>query len=237
MIHRFSPAPGALAFFLAFACASAGAQVLPVPENVVQLSAVAAVEVPQDLLTIQLQATREGADPARVQAELKAVLDAALAQARRETQPGALDVRTGGFSVLPRYGRDRRITAWQGTAELVLEGTDVARVSEAAGRVPGMVVVNAGFRLSRERRERAEREAQSQAINQFRVKAGEVARSFGFNTFGLREVSINAQDMGVPRMARMVASETAPAGAEAPVPVEAGKSTVSVNVSGSVQLR
>src|SRR6478752_211006 len=94
-------------------CASVYAQVLPVPENVVQLSAVASVEVPQDLLAIQLQATREGADAARVQSELKTVLEAALVQARRDAQPGALDVRTGGFSVLPRYGRDRRIVTWQ----------------------------------------------------------------------------------------------------------------------------
>jgi predicted secreted protein len=100
-----------------------------------------------------------------------------------------------------------------------------------------MVVAHAGFRLSRERRERAERDAQAQAIAQFRAKAGEVARSFGFGNYGLREVSVNAQDVGMPRMARMVASEAAAAPADAPVPVEAGKSAVTVNVSGSVQLR
>ncbi|MFL6693195.1 MAG: SIMPL domain-containing protein [Ramlibacter sp.] len=237
MRHPFKPLRHFVLVLLAAACASVSAQVLPIPENVVQLSAVASVEVPQDLLAIQLQATREGADAARVQSELKGVLEAALAQARRDAQPGALEVRTGTFSVLPRYGRDRRIVTWQGTAELVLEGTDVARVSAAAGRVPGMVVVNAGFRLSREKRERAEREAQAQAIIQFRVKAGEMARSFGFTNYGLREVAVNAQDVGVPRMARMVASEAAPGSADAPLPVEAGKSTITVNVSGSVQLR
>lgn len=215
---------------------AARAQMVPPPENVVQLSAAAAVEVPQDTLAIQLQVTREGADPARVQAELKAVLDAALAQARRDAQPGALEVRTGNFSVLPRWSRDRRIAIWQGTAELVLEGTDIARVSEAAGRVPGMVVAQAAFRLGRERRERAEREAQSQAIAQFRAKAAEVARSFGFTTYGLREVSVNAQEAAVPRV-RLAASEAASAGGDAPVPVEAGRATVVVNVSGSVQLR
>src|SRR6478672_4333414 len=135
MTHLSSFPFRVLFLLLALAAEATSAQILPVPENVVQLSAASTVEVPQDLLSIQLQATREGSDPARVQADLKAVLDAALAQARRETQPGALDVRTGGFSVLPRYGRDRRITAWQGTAELVLEGTDVARVRTEERRV------------------------------------------------------------------------------------------------------
>lgn len=225
-----------LLLIAALAASCAWAQVVPPPENVVQLSASAALEVPQDTLVIQVQATREGADPARVQAELKAVLDAALAQARRDAQPGALDVRTGNFSVLPRYSRDRRITAWQGTAELVLEGTDIARVSEAAGRVPGMVVSQAGFRLSRDRRERAEHDVQAQAIAQFRAKAADIARAFGFNTYGLREVSVHAQEAGLPRM-RMVASEVAGAPGDTSVPVEAGKTSVVVNVSGSVQLR
>jgi len=222
---------------LALAATGASAQVVPVPENVVQLSAASTVEVPQDLLVIQLQATREGTDPARVQAELKAVLEPALAQARREAQPETLEVRTGTFSVLPRYGRDRRIASWVGTAELVLEGTDTARVSEAAGRVTGMVVVNAGFRLSRARRERAEREVQGQAIALFRARAGEIAKGFGFTGFSLREVSVNAQDMAPAPMARMLSKEANASAAESPLPVEAGKSAVTVNVSGSVQLR
>src|SRR4051812_10730383 len=116
MIHLSSFMLRVFFTLLAFTAHAALAQVLPVPENVVQLSAASTVEVPQDLLSIQLQATREGADPARVQADLKAVLDAALAQAGRDAQPGALDVRTGIFSVLPRYGRDRRIATWVGTA-------------------------------------------------------------------------------------------------------------------------
>lgn len=236
MTQSFVKRSRCLLLIAALVAGSASAQVVPPPENVVQLSATAAIEVSQDTLVIHLQATREGADPARVQAELKAVLDTALAQARRDAQPGALDVRTGNFSVLPRYSRDRRIVAWQGTAELVLEGTDVARVSEAAGRVPGMVVSQAGFRLSRERRERAERDVQAQAIAQFRAKAADIARAFGFSVYGLREVSVNAQDAGLPRM-RMVASEAAGAPADAPLPVEAGKTSVIVTVSGSVQLR
>lgn len=155
---------------------------------------------------------------------------------RGETRSPARWTCAPATSVLPRYGRDRRIAAWQGTTGLVLEGTDFSRVSEAAGRVPGMVVSQAAFRLSRERRERAEREAQSQAIAQFRAKAAEVSHSFGFRTYGLREVSVNTQEVGLPRM-RMVASEAAPASADVPVPVEAGRATVTVNVSGSVQLR
>lgn len=220
------------------AAGPAAAQVPPVPENVVQLSANATVEVPQDLLALQLHATREGPEPAQIQTQLKAVLDQALAEARKTAQPGQMEVRTGNFNVGPRYGRDGRISGWQGTAELVLEGTDFARISQAAGRIPGMTLANAGFRLSRERREEAERQAQGDAVQRFRAKAGELAKGFGFSGYTLREVSVQAMDQGMPPRPRMMAMEAKAASmADAPVPVEAGKSAVVVNVSGSVQLR
>ncbi|HYD77992.1 SIMPL domain-containing protein [Ramlibacter sp.] len=219
---------------------AAQAQLVPVPapapENVVQLAASAAVEVPQDLLSLQLAVTREGSDPAQVQSQLKGVLDQALAEARKSVQPGALEVRTGNFHVGPRYGREGRITAWVGTAELVLEGTDFARLGQVAGRLPGMAMTGASFRLSRERKRQAEAEAQGQAVERFRSKAGELAKAFGFTGYTLREVSVHAQDEAPPPRPRVMAME-AKAAADAPVPVEAGKTAVVVNVSGSVQLR
>lgn len=221
---------------LASATSHVHAQQLPPPENVVQLSASASVEVPQDLLSFQLVATRDGSDPAQVQQQLKSVLDQALADARKTAQTGAMDVRTGNFSVAPRYGRDGRISGWQGTAELLLEGTDFVRISQAAGRLQGMNVGSAGFRLSRDRREQAEREAQAGAVMRFRERSGELAKAFGFNSYSLREVSVQAQDPGFPRP-RMMAMEAKAASADAPVPVEAGRAAVTVTVSGSVQLR
>lgn len=209
---------------------------IPVPENVVQLAASATVEVPQDQLSFVLAVTREGTDPGQIQAQLKAVLEQALAEARKAAQPGAMDVRTGNFSIGPRYGREGRITGWVGTAELLLEGTDFGRISQVAGRLPGMTMTSASFRLSRERREQAEREAQGQAVARFRARASELAKSFGFTAYSLREVMVHAQDPGIPRP-RMMAMEARAASADAPVPVEAGKSAVVVNVSGSVQLR
>lgn len=226
----------ALASSLILVAVALHAQVLPVPENVVQLAASATVEVAQDLLSLQLNATREGPDAGQVQAQLKTVLEQALAEARRSAQPGQLDVRTGNFNVGPRYGRDGRIAAWVGTAELVLEGADFARISQAAGRVQGMALANAGFRLSRDRREQAEREAQAQAVQAFRAKATDLARGFGFAGYTLREVTVQAMDQGQPPRPRMMAME-AKAAQDAPVPVEAGKSAVVVTVSGGVQLR
>ena len=211
---------------------------LPVPQNVVQLSAQGSVEVVQDLLTISLNTTRDGADAQAVQTLLKTALDAALAEAKKAAVPGQLDVRTGHFSLYPRYGRDGKPVGWQGTTELVLEGRDFVRISSTAGKISTLTLGNVSFGLSREQRSKVEADAQTMAIDRFKNRATDIAHGFGFTGYTLREVSVNANDPGyspIPRMMAMQArSDTV---AAAPVPVEAGKPSVTVTVSGSVQLK
>ena len=209
----------------------------PVPQNQVQLSASATVDVPQDLLTLSMATTRDGADASTVQNQLKQALDAALTEARKAALPGQMDVRTGNFSLYPRYGRDGKINGWQGTTELVLEGRDFARISGTAGRIQTLTMGSVGFSLSREQRARVEGEAQAMAIERFKARALEIARGFGFTGFSLREVQVNTNDQGFVPRPRLMAMEARVAAADAPVPVEAGKSAVVVTVSGSVQLR
>ena len=149
-----------------------------------------------------------------------------------------MEVRTGQFSLYPRHGKNGEITGWQGRAELVLHGRDFARITATAARIQGMPIAQVGFGLSRSESERAEREAQSQAIEAFKVRAATLTQAFGFAGYTLREVSVSSQgQMPVPRP-RMMAMEAKMAPmADSPLPVEAGKSTVEVTVSGSVQMR
>lgn len=207
------------------------------PQNVVQLSATGSVEVPQDYLSLTLAATREAADAAAVQAQLKAAIDAALAEVRKAASPGQMDVRSGGFSLYPRHSKEGRITTWVGSADIVLHGRDFARITSAAGRVTGLVIQNVEFSLSREERARVEAQAQAMALERFKAKASEIARGFGFADYGLREVAVNSNDGGGPYQRAMPMQAKAMSADTAPVPVEAGKSTVQVTVSGSVQLR
>jgi predicted secreted protein len=76
------------------------------------------------------------------------------------------------------------------------------------------------------------------AIDAFKQKASELAKGFGFSGYTLREVSVNASHDGpMPRVMAMKAASAGAASADAPVPVEPGKTHVVVNVSGSVQLK
>ncbi len=208
------------------------------PQNVLQLSASGTVEVQQDMLSMTLSTTRDAPDASTVQSQLKTALDAALAEARKNAQPGQLDVRTGNFSLSPRYTRDGKINGWQGSAEMVLEGRDFPRITQTAGRVTTLNVAGVGFSLSREQQAKVEADAQKLAIENFKQKAAELAKGFGFGGYTLREVTVNASHGGGPIRPRMMAADSASmAKYSGDVPVEAGKAQVVVNVSGSVQLK
>lgn len=211
--------------------------VLPAPQNQVQLAASASIEVQQDLLTLNMGTTRDGPDAAAVQSQLKQALEAALAEAKKAALQGQLDVRTGNFNLSPRYGRDGKVTGWQGTTELVLEGRDFARIGATAGKIQTLTMGGVSFGLSREQRAKVEGEAQGQAIERFKAKAADIAKGFGFAGYTLREVSVNANDQGFVPRPRMLAMDAKVASAEASVPLEAGKTTVMVTVSGTVQLK
>ena len=214
-------------------------QNLPVtaPSNVVQLSASAMADAQQDVLSMSLSTTRDGSDAALVQSLLKVALDSALVEARKAAQPGQLEVRTGQFSLYPRQNRDGKQTGWQGSAELVLEGRDFGRIAATAGRLTSLTVSGVNFSLSREQLSRVENEVQAQAIERFRARAQEIARSCGFAGYTLGEVQVGNQEQGVLPRTRLMAMAPGVAMAEAPVPVEAGKTAVTVTVSGTVHLK
>jgi predicted secreted protein len=207
--------------------------------NVMVISASGQMDVPQDWLTMTLTTTREGSDATAVQTQLRQAVDAALAVAKPALVSKQMEVRTGSFGVYPRYGSNGRITGWQGSAELVLEGRDFLRISSTAGKTASMGVGQVTFSLSREAQQELETEAQAMAIERFKARASEVAKGFGFSNYTLREVSVSSADQSErPAYGRaMSAQAKVSMSSEAPLPVEAGKSVVTVTVSGSIQLR
>lgn len=214
----------------------------PPPQGVLGLTANASVEVAKDLLAVTFSTTREGTDANAVQAQLKQALDAALAEAKKAARPGQVDVQTGNFSLYPRYAnatsstRAPAITGWQGSAELIVEGRDMAAIGQLTGRITTMTIARVAFRLSREASQRVEADIAAEAIAAFRAKATSYAKLFGYGGYAVREVSVATSDPqpGPVPMMRMQAAAASPVDA---LSVEPGKALVTATVNGTVQMK
>ena len=149
-----------------------------------------------------------------------------------------LQAKTGQFRVVPVYdSRDQRIQGWRGTAQLIIEGKDFVRITTLAGNIQKMPVTNVAFGLSPSARAKYEEEAQKLAVADFRQRAKLLTEQFGFSNYSIDNVHVNAShDMPMP-MARMEMAASMPAKMASPIPVEAGETTVTVVVNGSVQMR
>ncbi|SDC69330.1 SIMPL domain-containing protein [Paraburkholderia lycopersici] len=206
------------------------------PSGVLSLSAQASAEVPQDVVTITLFYEQEASDPASLTATLNQRADAALQRAR---SVAGVTARSGQFSIFPSTDRDGRISAWRGRTEVVLESHDFAAASKLAGDLsPVMQVGNVQFSLSPEAQRAAEQKLSGQAIASFRDQALSATRAFGYSSYTIRDVNVGHTGV-MPRPVMMMSARAVSADAKmsAPVPLEAGTSTVSANVSGSVQMK
>jgi predicted secreted protein len=205
------------------------------PSGVLSLAAQASEDVPQDVVDITLFYEQEAQDPASLTSVLNQRADAALRQAKGVDNVTA---HSGSFTVYPSTDRDGRISAWRGRTEVVLESKDFAAASKLAGKMSdSMQVGSVTFSLSPEAQRAAEQKLSTQAIASFKQQAQSSAQAFGYSGYAIREVNIGHNGSS-PRPVMMMAARSMGADAKmsAPMALEGGTSTVTVNVSGSVQM-
>ena len=189
--------------------------------------------MPTDVVHLTLAAEQEGPEPTAISNALSSRTQAVLAQAKRTS---GVEAQSGGFTIHPNTDRNGRISTWRGRSEVILKSKDFAAVSKLAGELASqMQVQNIAFSLSRETRLAAEQKLADQAVAAFRDKAQATTKLFGYSGYTIREVSLN-ESGGVMPMPRMYAAKAMSDSAGAPIPVEGGKSQVTVSVNGSVQM-
>ncbi|EKS68511.1 MULTISPECIES: SIMPL domain-containing protein [Caballeronia] len=206
----------------------------PQPSGVLSLSAQASAQVPQDVVNITLFYEQEAADPSSLTSTLNQRAEAALREAKGVD---GVTAKSGSFTVYPSTDRDGKISAWRGRTEVVLESHDFAAASKLAGKMSSsMQVGSVAFSLSPEAQRAAEQKLVSQAIDSFRKQAQSAAQGFGYSNFTIREVNVGRSG-AQPRPVMMMQSRAMSADAKmAPIAMEAGTTTVTVDVSGSVQM-
>jgi predicted secreted protein len=220
---------------LALAACHASAQTVPPPAGVLNLDASASLDIPQDVVHITLSYEQQSDDPATLSEALNQRTEQVLLAAKRQS---GVTAQTGALSVYPSTDRDGHISGWRGRSDVRLDSHDFTAASKLAGSLSSqMQVSNVVFSLSPEARDAAQKKLSGEAIAAFRQKAANASAAFGFGSYTIREVSVSAGESSPPRPMMMMARMSTQASPKvADVPLEAGESTVTVNVNGSVQM-
>ncbi len=210
------------------------AQPAPPQLPTLSLSAAASSEVAQDKVTITLAQEIEGKDQAALSQQLNKLLESTLARAKSAT---SVSTRNGNYNVWANTDRDGKITGWRGRAELVLESRDFIAASKLAGELSQqMAVSNVAFSLSREAREAEEQRLLAEAAKAFTARAQYAAKSFGFSGFTVKQLDLSGSGTVPSPQPRAYAMSAARMEKADALPLEAGETTVTVSVRGTVNL-
>lgn len=204
---------------------------MPEPSGILSLDAQASAEVPADVVQITLFYEQQASDPTILTRALNERTARALGHARAQQ---AVRVKTGAFNIAPASDRDGKISGWRGRTELILESKDFEAASMLAGKLSeSMQVASVDFSLSPEAQRTAQSTLSTQAIEAFRARAQAASVALGYRNYTIREVNLNGNGL-------MMRSKSAPrlyaAVNRDAVPIEAGTTTVTVSVNGSVQM-
>jgi len=188
--------------------------------------------VDNDRMHAVLSLTAEDDNAARLADQINRTMDGALKTAKTKTK---IEVRTGGYRTHPVYDKDK-IRRWRATQELILEGSDFAELGGLIGQLQERLqVASINFSVSPARRAAVEDELIAQALDAFKQRAELVRKQLAAKGYRIVDVSINTGGgQPVPIMMRAAAMEAA---SVAPPAVEAGTSTLTVSVSGVIELQ
>ena len=196
----------------------------------VHLGAGASETVQNDSMTAILFAEVEGSELAplsrRVNDTVRQALDALKAFPRIQSQTYAYS----SYTVMHK----NRITGWRVKQSIELKSQDFASMSQAIGRLQkNLAVQSIQFSVSPALREQTQKRLIDKALDAFSGRAQQVARKLGRSSYKIVDINIGtggASPRPVYAMRAMhVEADSAPA-------LAAGEQTVSVNVSGTIEL-
>lgn len=197
--------------------------------NQVFLQAAARRQVDNDRLEVGLDAESRGKDPAALARELNDTMTRAVKTAK--SVPG-VEVSTGSYRTYPVY-RDETIIAWNASQQLLLKSADITALSELTGRLQQQLQVKQmRFTVSPGARDKVENDLIGEAMEAFRQRVLTVQKHMDGKHYRIVSLHINT---GAPPPVVYAERAMAMSKQAAPPAAEAGTSTITVTVSGSVQ--
>lgn len=234
MTH-FNCKPLVLAAALLTASSLSQAQTADTPRNRVDFQSEVSQVMPNDLMRATLSIELSDRNPGQLARALTQAMNEGLAKGRGFS---TVKLASGNQQSWPVYNDKQKLESWRGRAELTLESKDFKAAGELLSQLQDQLQLQGlNFVVSEETRLAAEKKLTTDAIAAFREKADAVRLAWGAKSYSLVQMNLGSSGGGGgyprPPMAMMMKMADAAPGAE----MAGGESRVSVNVSGSIELK
>ena len=187
--------------------------------------------IDNDRMQAVLSVTAEDDNAARLAERVNRDMGWAIKTAKAKAK---IETRSSGYRTDPIYDKEK-IRRWRATQALNLEGTDFSELGNLIGLLQERLQVTAiSFSVSPERQRMVEDELIMQALDAFKQRAELVRKQFSAKGYRIVDVSINT---GGAQPLPMMHTEIMRASSISPPALEAGTSTLSIHVGGTIELQ
>lgn len=232
---RFPLQPLLLASVFLASAGAAQAHDSDAPRNRIDFQSEVSQVLPNDLMRATLSIELSDRNPGQLARALTQAMNDGLAKGRAY---GTVKLASGNQQSWPIYSDKQKLEGWRGRAELTLESKDFKAAGELLSQLQDKLQLQGlNFVVSEETRLAAEKKMTTDAIAAFREKADAVRQAWGAKSYTLVQMNLGSSGGGGgyprPPMAMMMKMADAAPAAE----MAGGDSRVSVNVSGSIELK
>ena len=202
--------------------------------NIYQLSSSAQSQVKNDTMRVTFTASHQAPDSATVNNRVNRQMSDALKLLKSTSE---IEYQTGNYQTYQTYQRQKG-SGGRAEQQLVVSSKDVALLTQLVGQLQQHLKVSSmNFEASNALRQQTKEQLSINALEQFKQRASLIQTTMAADSYRIVDVAVNfggnyppvSHLMARPQMAMMDQSRATPE-------VASGKSTISVSVSGKIQL-
>ena len=205
--------------------------------NLINIQAEASRQVSNDEMNAVLYIEKSNKQPTELANQINQLMSQAVQTAKKYP---SIKIETGSQSTYPIYDNDsQKLKEWRGRAEIRIESTDFKNVSQIISELQqNFQTQSINFTVSDAQRKKVENELVVEASKNFQQRAQTLSQAWNKSGYNLVNINLNTSNYGgqpVPRMAMMKASSNSLEIADQQM--AGGESKISVNASGTIQLK
>lgn len=226
--------PLVIALFVAFvATKTAAAHETPQSYDRINYQVSALEEVENDTLEVIMYSERSGQKPSTIADEVNRNISWAVDLAKKNSD---IKVQTLHYRQDPLY-KNQSISGWKIRQSIRLESTEVVSLSTLIGKLQSRLsVASLHYAVSPMRRNKVERRLIAEALNRFKSRGEQIKMELGRTGYRIVNIDIITSGQSSAPI-RMRAAAMMEDSAVAAPSIEPGVQAVSVQVSGTIELK